>query len=232
MRQAEEMAAPPIRLTIRISIEENPMQRMQFVLLAALWGCADRETELGLHVDELHRDDGTSISVACESDEGAISRRSCVLGSDGHYFALGGDEAIVVPAEPPYGAYVEFADGFVLDPEGLATEGEAAHIQALVTPSSAQGENAADRVPVSAEITREGGLLLIVEEEVPASVRVNIILESLEGMFSSWPEGSPCPDGGLGCMGYAFRFFVGEAPQNSPVSATTDGQATQAEASP
>jgi hypothetical protein len=209
------MAAPPIRLTFRFS-EENPMQKLHFVWLAAAsWACGDRQTDLGLHVVELQREDGSSIRVACESEDDIMVERACVIGSDGTYYAQGGDDAKVVPAEPPYGAYAEYQDTFVLNPDGLVTEGEDAPIKGFATLAIADGDDPPSRVPVSAEITREGGLLVLVEDAVPTGTRINIVLE-YGNLFLSWPEGSPCPDGSLGCLGYGFRFFVGEAPELAP----------------
>ncbi len=209
------------------------MQKMQFVVLAAsLCACSDRETELGLHVDELQRQDGTSITVACEGDDGAMSDRACVLGSDGAYASLAGEEEIVVPAEPPYGAYVKFSEGFVLNPDGLITEGTNPAIRADVRLSGAVDGEPAYRAPVNAEMSREGGLLMIIDDELPAGASVNIVLEFGADMFLSWPEGSACPDGGLGCMGFGFGFFVAEAPP-SPLPARTSASVNAtAESSP
>lgn len=209
------MAAPPIRNLLNVS-EEKSMQKLHFAWLgAALWACGDRQTDLGLHVIELHRNDGSSISAGCEAEDDIMTRRACVVSSDGTYYALGGDEAKVVSAEPPYGAYIEYQDSFELNPDGLVTEGEDAPIKGLATPANADPDAPPDRVPVNAEITREGGLLVLVEDAVPVGTRINIVLE-YGNLFLSWPEGSPCPDGGLGCLGYGFRFFVGEEPLPLP----------------
>jgi len=188
------------------------MKTLHFVwLAAAAWACGDRETDLGLHIVELHRDDGTSISAGCESEDDNITRRACVISSDGEYYAVGGEGAKVVAAEPPYGAYIEYQDTFELNPDGIVTQGDAAPIKGLATPAGAGVDDPPNRVPVSAEITREGGLLVMVEDAVAVGTRINIVLE-YGNLFLSWPEGSPCPDGGVGCLGYGFRFFVGSEP--------------------
>jgi len=113
------------------------------------------------------------------------------------------------------GLVIDRPDGtrrlYELNPDGIVTQGDAAPIKGLATPAGAGVDDPPNRVPVSAEITREGGLLVMVDDAVPVGTRINIVLE-YGNLFLSWPEGSPCPDGGVGCLGYGIRFFVGEEP--------------------
>jgi hypothetical protein len=217
---------------------ESEMHRTHIALLPILlWGCADRQTDLGMHLEELHRADGDPISVSgCRHVDGAISERACIVDSSGTNFPIGG-ELVVTSATPPYGAYVEFSDGLEIDADKIGTEGADAPIKAYAAPYSMQGDpccaeaDPANRIAVQASIAREGGLFAIIDESVPSGTQISVEI-ALADLFRPLPEGSDldnfCPGGGFACAGFALRFYVGEEP---PLNGTpnANGVDTKAE---
>jgi hypothetical protein len=183
-------------------------------LAAALWGCADRNIDLGMLIDELHREgDDHPIQVSgCRSYDDGVTARVCVIDPTGNSHVVG--NTLVTGATPPYGAYVEFEPGFELAPASLPPVASGASIYAYAAPGAASCCEPQYAIAFSTSVPLEGGLMLTIDDALPVGTQITFIVV-YDGLFGLEPEGVDydCSNGGLECPGLVFSFFVGQLPQ-------------------
>jgi hypothetical protein len=208
------------------------MRKTRFVLLAATAaaGCSDHSIEIAKQLSQNAADAGAPLVFTigrCDSrDSGPPVDRACTIDSGGRTYTEDG-RLNVLPATPPYAAYIVFDPGYVPFREDITTDGAQPSIEAWACPSTVLGWpscsafDETNRIPSVASGTEEGGLLITIRNAVPEGSLVTIQLDFgalFRGRLSSsaanghcdLPSASFCA--GAGTTGYAFRFYVGTAP--------------------
>jgi hypothetical protein len=167
-----------------------------------------------------------SVPGACSTVDGHEMAGVCIVDSRGDSYPVLGDGLNVTPADVGLGVYFRFASGFAPRALDVSTDGVEASVLTYAARLSVQSQSAccpeddeANRVMASAVLDKDGGLLVAIQEPLPAPTQVSVRLV-YSRLFKSRlapPAGAPCDLSPEDCaffpaMGWLARFYVGGEP--------------------
>jgi hypothetical protein len=219
-----------------LSTQEIRMTRTSIWIALALLSaaCLDHIEELGpkLTTSPQRRGDpeldATLLQINCEHIPSEFPITACIFDSAGHTYAVDGDIPIT-PVKPPYGLSFRFDDGPAFTAADLTTEGDDAAIKAYVAPLGTEacgGLPEADeqnRIVARAVPSKDGGLLALVDDGVPAGTQISFTLQFDALLRNHFPLSNPVlcnsPED-CATTGYAARLYVGKEPVLSRQAST------------
>ena len=206
------------------------MRPNSFVLLALAMatgsavGCGDRAIEEKIPlVDSTAGPTGGALfspSQCPKYPQSTELDHVCMIDGTGRTYPEDGT-LFVFPAAPPYGAFLEFNDGFVPLPADITTTGNGASVGTFAAPYAVNNNpccaeaNAANRVAATARLASTHGLLITIPDAVPVGSQIAIVLD-YGALFAS--QLMPCTLANRDfCQwapnsGFAMRFYVGALP--------------------